>query len=164
MKTEELIKESVRQAAEGEVTAKAVNGKLGEIVGGVSKVSDIVGEIAAASKEQAAGIDQVTKAVSQMDKVTQQNAANSEESSSAAAELSGQSEELAAMVGSFQLTRQSGTQARPAATRAAAPAARGSAAKPAARRPGNGNGGGRALNLRPEELIPLEGDPALQEF
>ena len=61
--------------------------------------------MASASREQATGIEQVTHAVSEMDKVTQQNAASAEESSSAASELNGQTEELAAMVGAFQLER-----------------------------------------------------------
>ncbi len=102
-KTEELIRQSVRQAVQGEVTAKHVNEQLAEITGSVIKVTEIVAEIAASSREQSTGIDQVNKAVSQMDSVTQQNAASSEQASSAAAELSGQSEELAAMVGTFQL-------------------------------------------------------------
>jgi len=106
MKTEELIRQSVKQAGEGEVTARHMAGKLGEIVTGISKVSDIVSEIAAAAKEQSTGIDQVSQAIGEMDKVTQQNAASAEESSSAASELSGQSEELAAMVGAFHLARQ----------------------------------------------------------
>jgi methyl-accepting chemotaxis protein len=54
MKTEVLIKESVRQAEEGEVTAKGVSTKLGEIVTGVTKVTDIVAEISASAKEQRA--------------------------------------------------------------------------------------------------------------
>ena len=56
------------------------------------KTTDLVGEIAAASQEQAQGIDQVNTAVTQMDKVTQQNAANAEESASASEELSAQVE------------------------------------------------------------------------
>jgi len=102
-KTEALIRESVKQAGEGEVTSREVAGKLGEIVAGIGKVSDIVSEIAAAAREQTTGIDQVTSAVAEMDKVTQQNAASAEQSSSAASELNGQAEELAAMVGSFKL-------------------------------------------------------------
>ena len=62
------------------------------------KVADIVGEIAAASKEQSEGIGQVTSAVSQMDQVTQQNAATSEETAAAAEELSSQAESLKDMV------------------------------------------------------------------
>jgi methyl-accepting chemotaxis protein len=79
---------------------------LDEIVQSVSKTTDLVGEIAAASQEQAQGIDQVNTAAAQMDKVTQQNAANAEESASASEELSSQAEsmhqivnELAALVG-----------------------------------------------------------------
>jgi methyl-accepting chemotaxis protein len=104
-KTEALIRESVKQAGEGESTSRHVSGKLGEIVGVIGKVNDIVAEIAASAREQATGIEQVTKAVDQMDQVVQQNAANSEEASSSAQELSGQAEELAATVGAFQLDR-----------------------------------------------------------
>jgi methyl-accepting chemotaxis protein len=104
-KTEVLIRESVKQAGEGEGAARHVTGRLEEITRGVGKVSDIVSEIAAAAREQSTGIGEVTSAVAEMDKVTQQNAASAEESSSAAAELSSQAEELAAMVGSFRLDR-----------------------------------------------------------
>ena len=104
-KTEALIRESVKQAGEGETTAQRVGSKLAEIFSAAQKVSDLVGEMAASSRKQARGIEQVNKAVSEMDKVTQQNAASSEESSSAAEELSIQSEALAAMVGSFKISR-----------------------------------------------------------
>ncbi len=150
MKTEALIRESVHQASEGEVTSKEVSRKLADILAGVSKVSGIVNEISASAKEQAASVDQVNQAVADINKVTQQNAANSEESSSAAAELSSQAEELAAMVGSFQLSRDV---ARPP-TIAPRPLAR-----PAkARRPAV------ALGHTPEDLIPLGEDPAFREF
>ncbi len=108
-KTEDLIRQSVKQAGSGGATAKRVQGSFSEIAASISKVTEIVTEIAATAKEQAAGIDQVTKAVSEMDKVTQGTAASSEESSSAAAELAGQSQELAAMIGSFQLEQRQGT-------------------------------------------------------
>ncbi len=80
-KTEALIKESVKQAGEGEQTARLVAGKLGEIVAGIGEVSGIVSRIAAAARQQTGGIDQVDRAVAEMDKVTQQNAASAEESS-----------------------------------------------------------------------------------
>jgi methyl-accepting chemotaxis protein len=156
MKTEELIKESVRQAEEGEVTSKGVSGKLNEIVGGVSKVTDIVAEISASAKEQSAGIDQVNRAVNDMNKVTQQNAANSEESSSAASELSSQSEELAAMIGGFQLARQ-------VSTHSVAKVHKGMERKPAAHSAGQkapaGNNGKSGVR-KPEEVIPLEEEAA----
>ena len=108
-KTEELIRQSVKEAVQGEVTATQVAGKLGEIASGVSKVSDIVAEIATGAQAQSTGIEQVSRAITEMDKVTQQNAASAEESSSAASELSGQAEELASMVAAFQLGSQAGT-------------------------------------------------------
>ncbi|MFL5303110.1 MAG: methyl-accepting chemotaxis protein, partial [Anaeromyxobacteraceae bacterium] len=162
-KTEALIRESVKQAGEGEVTAGHVSAKLSEIAAGVAKVTDIIAEIAASAKEQAAGIDQVNKAVAQMDRVTQQNAANSEESSSAASELSGQAEELAAMVGSFQLDQAAGVAPRRAALAVPAKAVKPKA--PArAHAPANGRNGHGHIALRPEEVIPMENDPAFKEF
>ena len=104
MKTDALIRESVRQAGEGEVTSKEVSTRLSEIAEGITKVSGIITEIAASAKEQASGVEQINKAISDLNRVTQQNAANSEESSSAAAELSSQSEELASMVATFSLS------------------------------------------------------------
>ncbi len=102
-KTEALIRESVQQAGQGETTSREVAGRLGEIVGSVGKVTEVVTGIAGAAQEQARGIDEVHRAVEEMDKITMQNAASAEESSSAASELSGQAEELASMVGTFTL-------------------------------------------------------------
>jgi methyl-accepting chemotaxis protein len=104
LRTEELIRQSVAQVGEGEVAASRVGEKLSEIQAAARAVSEIVAEMARSSAAQAQGIEQVSRAVAEMDKVTQQNAANSEESSSAAEELNAQSEELAAMVGTFRLT------------------------------------------------------------
>ena len=71
-------------------TQEAFKGNM-EVSG---KVGDLVGEISAASREQALGIEQVNQAVTQMDKVTQQNAANAEESASAAEEMNAQAEQM----------------------------------------------------------------------
>ena len=105
-KTEALIRESVRQAGEGEGVARTVAELLGEIKGGVAKVTAIVSEISASAREQATGVEQVNGAVGQMDTVTQQNAASAEESSSAAAELSSQADQLRSMVGAFRLAQE----------------------------------------------------------
>jgi len=156
VKTEELIKESVRQAGEGEAIARLSSEKLTEIVGSAQKVSDIVAEMAVSSKEQARGIEQVNKAVGEMDRVTQQNAASSEESSSAAEELSGQSEELAALVGSFRIARDGGQ-------RKVTAAALKQKGLPA-RKTGNGTNGSNGIHLRPEEIIPLDSDPKFSDF
>jgi methyl-accepting chemotaxis protein len=104
-KTEALIRDSVRQANQGQATSHEVTAKLNEIVESVEKVAAIVGEIAAAAREQSRSIESVNVAVAGMDKVTQQNAASAEEASSAASELNGQAEELASMVDEFQLQR-----------------------------------------------------------
>jgi methyl-accepting chemotaxis protein len=152
MKTEELIRESVRQAGEGESMSAEVSDKLNEILQGIEKVNGIVNEISASAKEQSSGVDQINRAVADMNKVTQQNAANSEESSSAAAELSSQAEELAAMVSSFQLSRGGGgaslSKSHVTAARPKRPAQTGTA----------------NLTGKPEALIPLDGDPAFRDF
>ncbi|HYG70443.1 MAG TPA: methyl-accepting chemotaxis protein [Anaeromyxobacteraceae bacterium] len=118
-KTEALIRDSVQQAGHGEETGRAVGRHLSEIVDAIAKVTDIVGEIAAAAREQSAGIDQVNRAVLEMDKVTQQNAASAEESSSAASELSAQAEQLATMVRGFELERAAPSPAAPGSPRPA---------------------------------------------
>lgn len=102
--TADMIGESVKNADDGVKIAVEVSKSFELIATGARKVNDLIAEIAAASKEQSQGIEQVAGAVSQMDKLTQQNAANAEESSSAAEELSSQSEELQAMVNQFQIT------------------------------------------------------------
>lgn len=161
-RTDELIKQSVKQAGEGEVITNEVNGNLTEIVSSVGKVTDIVGEIAVASQEQARGIDQVNKAVSQMEQVVQQAAANSEETSSAAEELASQAQGLAAMVGAFQLNRSSSRASR--ASFSASSASRLHAPSPAAKKKNGGNGAKPTLSVRPEEIIPLESDPEFSQF
>ena len=113
-KTEALIQGSVREASDGDRTAKQVSAKLTDIAGLVGKVTDIVGEIAASGQEQAGGLARITEAVAQLRNLTQATASSSEESSSAAAELSAQARDLAAMVETFQLDGQAGLH-RPAA-------------------------------------------------
>jgi len=66
-------------------------------------VTDIMGEISAASEEQSSGIDQVNRAVSQMDEVTQQNAALVEEAAAAAGSLQEQAQRLAEAVAVFKI-------------------------------------------------------------
>ena len=167
-KTEELIRGSVKQAVEGEVTALLVNERLAEITTSVSKVSEIVAEIAASAQEQTAGIEQVNKAVAQVGQVTQQNAASSEEASSAAAELSGQSEELAAMVGSFQVEGANAAARKPGAAAAHRGAVKRVSRLAATARPMNGQAARKTSHggiiLTPEEIIPMNGDPAFKDF
>ncbi|MFT3906358.1 MAG: methyl-accepting chemotaxis protein [Steroidobacteraceae bacterium] len=86
----ELIGESVQRVAAGSRLVNESGQTLDDIVLAVKKLTDIVGEITVASREQAAGIEQVNGAVTQMDQNTQQNAALVEESSAASASLEDQ--------------------------------------------------------------------------
>ncbi len=92
--TADMIEESVRNSQNGVEISTEVNKVFEEIVGKIEKTTNLVGEISAATQEQAQGIDQVNTAVSQMDKVTQQTAANAEESASASEELNSQAEQM----------------------------------------------------------------------
>ncbi|HTS16055.1 MAG TPA: methyl-accepting chemotaxis protein [Verrucomicrobiae bacterium] len=96
--TADLIEGAQKNAEAGVAVTAEVAKNLGGIKDSAGKVAALIAEIAAASKEQSQGIDQINTAVAEMDKVVQQNAANAEESSSAAEELSSQSQELNAMV------------------------------------------------------------------
>jgi methyl-accepting chemotaxis protein len=99
--TADLIEEAQKNAEAGVSVTQEVAKTLTAIQDSSGKVATMIAEIAAASKEQAQGIDQVNTAVSEMDKVVQQNAANAEESASASEELSSQAQELNAMVESL---------------------------------------------------------------
>ncbi len=76
---------------------------MGEIVASVQRVSNIIGEITAASAEQSEGIGQVNVAVTQLDQMTQQNAALVEQSAAAAESLREQARTLTDVVGAFRL-------------------------------------------------------------
>ena len=148
----------------------AVSEEMKKVFAGIQessgKVGTLVAEIAAASKEQAQGIEQVNTAVSEMDKVVQQNAANAEESASAAEEMSSQAQELnaivgqlAAMVGGASTVGADAGAYRAAPQRAPAPqggrrpalpARKGAPAKAPPRKPAT------AHAAKPEEVIPLD--------
>ncbi len=98
-----LIQDSVRKVEAGSDLVNQSGETLSEIVTSVKRVTDIVSEIAAASREQAGGIEQVNKAVSQMDKVTQSNASQTEELASTAEGLAAQAQQLQALVARFKI-------------------------------------------------------------
>lgn len=98
-----LINESVQRVQAGSVLVDQSGAALADIVDSVKKVTDIVAEIAAASQEQSAGIDQVNHAVMQMDEVTQQNAALVEEAAAAARAMQEQANELQQQMKFFHL-------------------------------------------------------------
>jgi methyl-accepting chemotaxis protein len=106
-----LIQDSLRKVEAGSGLVNRSGETLQGIVGSVKRVTDIVGEIAAASGEQSTGIEQVNTAVTQMDQVTQSNSAQTEELSATAQSLAEQAAHLMELVGTFTLT-QDGRNAR----------------------------------------------------
>ncbi len=141
-----LIEDSVTKVGAGSQQVERAGATMQEIVASVKRVTDIMGEISAASEEQSSGIDQVNRAVSQMDEVTQQNAALVEEAAAAAGSLQEQAQRLVEAVAVFKINagdvievpaRQLAQQrsaprvAAPAADAAAAPAPAQAIAAPA---------------------------------
>lgn len=104
-----LIQDSVRKVENGTSLVNQSGRTLEEIVGSVKRVTDIVAEIAAASREQLTGIEQVNKAVAQMDRVTQNNASQTEEMSGTATSLLQHAEQLKELVGRFRLDSDAAT-------------------------------------------------------
>jgi methyl-accepting chemotaxis protein len=102
-----LIQDSVRKVEAGSEMVNQSGEVLAEIVSSVKRVTDIVGEIAAASREQATGVEEVAKAMSQMDQVTQQNSSQTEELSSTAQNLAASADQLQGLVARFRLENDS---------------------------------------------------------
>ncbi|WP_036169333.1 methyl-accepting chemotaxis protein [Massilia sp. 9096] len=116
-----LIGDSVTQVNAGTVLVQQAGATIGEVVTSVARVTDIMAEITAASREQSAGIDQVNTAITQMDQMTQQNAALVEEAAAAAASMQEQAAHLEQMVSRFRLGAQGAAMApaaQPARARA----------------------------------------------
>ncbi|ANH68591.1 methyl-accepting chemotaxis protein [Mitsuaria sp. 7] len=98
-----LIGASVTSVEAGSRLVQAAGESMSDIVGSVQRVTDIIGEITAASTEQSSGIAQVNDAVVQLDRMTQQNAALVEESAAAAESLKDQAHRLTEIVSVFRL-------------------------------------------------------------
>lgn len=99
----ELITDSVNKTSEGTKQVENAGETMKEIVASVKRVSDIIGEIAAASNEQSVGISEINQAIIKMDDVTQQNTALVEEAAAAAESLMEQADELTNTVSVFSL-------------------------------------------------------------
>ena len=100
-----LITASVERVEHGTVLVDQAGATMSEIVSSIKRVTDIMGEISAASSEQSAGVAQVGEAITQMDQATQQNAALVEESAAAAESLKGQAQQLVQTVSVFKLAQ-----------------------------------------------------------
>ena len=112
----QLIQTSVERVAQGSAMVDQAGETMTEVVHSIRRVNDLMGEISAASSEQASGVGQVGEAVTQMDQVTQQNAALVEEMAAAASSLSTQAQELVQAVALFKLSDAQEERARPAAS------------------------------------------------
>jgi methyl-accepting chemotaxis protein len=133
--TAELIEEAVGNTRSGVELNAEVLERLAEIGRGNTKVLEVVAEVAAASRQQSDGVEQINSAVEQMNSTTQQVAANAEESASAAEELTSQASEVKGLVGRFSLSTRAG---------GGAPGMRfGAAPRPVSPAAGNGHGNGK---------------------
>ncbi len=124
-----VIAASLGKVDEGAKLVHGAGAAMEEIVAQVGRVTAIIGEIAAANKEQSGGIDQVNQAVTNIDQITQQNAALVEEATAAAKSLEDQSDALVQLVSVFTLSREGG---KTAAERPGAPGARRTSVRPSA--------------------------------
>ena len=111
-----LIGDSVEKVEVGAKLVDQAGATMNEIVESVKRVTDIMGEITAASQEQTAGIEQINTAITQMDEVTQQNAALVEEAAAAAESLQDQAANLSQVVSIFKTDGQQAGQAAPRQT------------------------------------------------
>jgi methyl-accepting chemotaxis protein len=99
-----LINNSVERVEQGTALVDQAGITMTEVVTSIKRVTDIMGEISAASHEQSQGVSQVGEAVTQMDQATQQNAALVEEMAAAASSLRSQAQDLVQTVAVFKLT------------------------------------------------------------
>ncbi|MEW5725012.1 MAG: methyl-accepting chemotaxis protein [Thermodesulfobacteriota bacterium] len=165
--TASLIEGTIVQINRGAELVRSTDEAFSEVTRNSAKVAELVGEIAAASQEQAQGIQQVNQAMSQMDTVTQKNAANAEETASASEELNAQAasmleivNSLATMVGGTGMLK---TMARKPAAKVQAkrlPPAKAPAkapAKPAATPPAKVRPAGAKV-AKADEVIPMDED------
>ncbi|WP_180132385.1 methyl-accepting chemotaxis protein [Rhodoferax sp. BLA1] len=117
-----LINNSVERVEQGTALVDQAGTTMTEVVNSIKRVTDIMGEISAASNEQSQGVSQVGEAVTQMDQATQQNAALVEEMAAAASSLKSQAQDLVQVVAVFKLGAEDhGVLSAPAQVRASSP-------------------------------------------
>ena len=104
----QLISESVSRVEQGSTQVDQAGATMNEVVVSIRRVTDIMGEISAASSEQSTGVAQVGQAVTQIDQATQQNAALVEQTAAAAGSLRTQAQELVQAVAAFKVSTSQG--------------------------------------------------------
>ncbi|MFA6062229.1 MAG: methyl-accepting chemotaxis protein [Gallionella sp.] len=117
-----LIGDSVEKVTAGSALVDRAGKTMEEVVSSVKRVTDIMGEITAASSEQSQGIEQVNTAITQMDDVTQQNAALVEQAAAAAESMEEQAQQLTLLMSGFKLEGGGRVQAKSIPARSPAPA------------------------------------------
>jgi methyl-accepting chemotaxis protein len=159
--TSELIEGTVKKVKGGSEIVSRTNTAFEEVARSTAKASELIGEIAVASREQAQGIGQVNSAVSEMDKVTQHTAATAEETASASEQLSAQAEQMKSMVS--QIVAMAGSAQKSGAVHVATPPKGGSKLmapqKPGIRKATKAlSRTSKAQEVSPENLIPFDED------
>jgi methyl-accepting chemotaxis protein len=148
--TANLIEDTVKKVQGGSSLVDSANEAFTRVSENASKVGGLIAEIAAASSEQAQGIEQVNTAVTEMDQVTQSNAASAEESASASEEMSAQAEQMRSMVGELvALVDGSSNEVIPPATHRKTQKRRSSIVALPFK---------KTKKVKPEELIPMDDD------
>ena len=150
-----LIEGTVKKVDDGSAVVTQTNEAFTRVAESSRKVGDLVSEIAAASGEQAQGIDQVNTATTEMGQVTQQNAASAEESASASEEMSAQAEQMQAMVGELVALVEGGRETVKASKVTVAHARQASSVSPI---------GKAKASSTPAQAIPLDDDKAFSDF
>jgi methyl-accepting chemotaxis protein len=154
-----LIVASVEKVESGSKLVQDAGSTMGEIVAGVQRVTDIIGEITAAATEQSTELGQVSQAVGQLDQMTQQNAALVEQSAAAAESLKEQAERMAGLVSVFRRRDQAPARAA-APAHAAKPAAPVAKPKPVASKPAATNAAAKPAAAKPPVSKPAAPAPA----
>jgi methyl-accepting chemotaxis protein I, serine sensor receptor len=159
------IKELIGDSADKVQSGSALVGRAGttmdEIVQAVRRVTDIMGEISAASEEQSGGIEQVNRAVVQMDEVTQQNAALVEQAAAAAASLEEQTRSLQSVIGQWRVNGASGASTQAAKPTAGTATSRVKAAVAHAAKPASAQPAGVKAEASPARVEPVAKKTAL---
>ncbi|MBK7875182.1 MAG: HAMP domain-containing protein [Planctomycetes bacterium] len=160
-----LIEESLQKVQVGSELVNRSGQSLDEIMTSVKRVTDIIAEIAAASQEQATGVDQVNRAVTQMDQVVQANAGQASELAATASTLAGQASELQTLVGRFKLSSddRNSTHAQSAPMPARSPAATAPALPSVGQRRASAAASGQALT-RSHAPVSSAADEGFIEF
>jgi methyl-accepting chemotaxis protein len=164
-----LIGDSVEKVERGSKLVGQAGVTMDEVVASVKRVTDIMSEIANASQEQSAGIEQVNLSIIEMDSMTQQNAALVEEAAAAAQSLQDQASELAHVVSIFKLVEgeEAHVAPQPAAVAAVAAPVAPKAAKPAqlrAARPALKKAAPAAAAPKPKKVVAATSGDEWEEF